>query len=383
MHEGNTYTLPGIDLLDTAQNYRKITQTETQALGVALEARLADSGIPGRIVKITPGVSETWYNFQGQDSIPQGADETIKKIAREVAPSVSCVGVFETEPDIAHIGVRNKVQYSLRLGDIVSNKAFSDTKKRIPWGIGLQGGDFAAVQDLADLSAVLAIGFPRANTARFIHTLIISLLYRFLPQQCRVVLINTALAELGLWADIPHLWAPVVRRAKQAASVLQSVANELDLRHSRLKDAGLTDISEYTGTDMPHLVVVADELRHLMSDTSRTQVEDCICRIAHQGKAVGVHLVVATRRDDIPYRNLMRQPADDILTASILESFGFRVILFDNSRMNLDGYWQEDIWTMSTTVPPIWTQMPHIDITEIARVADFVRQQPHKERTVK
>lgn len=372
MQEGSNYTTPDIALLDTAQNYREIAETEAQALAVALEARLADNGVSGHIIKISPFVEGTCYVFKPFGGITQGLDKTVKKIAREVEPNVGCASIFEKEPGIVQISVHNKIRYSLRMGDIVSGAAFRDPTKRIPWAMGWLGGDFAAVHDLADISAVLAIGFPRANTAQFLHTLIISLLYRFSPQQCRVVLINTAQAELGLWNDMPHLWAPIVRYADAAASALRSVVDELDSRHRRLADAGLTDVSEYTGNDMPRLVVIADELRHLMTGETRTQVEDCICRIAQQGKALGIHLVVATRRDDIPYRNLMLQPADDILTAPILDSFGFRVILFDSSQMNLDGYWQQDIWTMSTTVPPTFTQMPHIDATEIKRVADFV-----------
>ncbi|MCM1293935.1 MAG: FtsK/SpoIIIE domain-containing protein [Muribaculaceae bacterium] len=372
MQEGNAYTIPDTSLLDSAKQCETIATREARVQAAVLESYLADKGIPGQIVEISPYVSATRYTFKPDNGMSPGLDTTIKNFACEVAPGVGCASVSDTAPDRVSIYVHNKTRYTARMGDIVSWDDFQNTGVRIPWGTGYVA-DRPQIHDLADIGATLVLGEAGADIQTFLQTLIISILYRFTPHQCRLTLINAAHADLGLWADIPHLATPLVRGAKYAATALDTILNELDQRQASLNATSCQN--------MPYIVVIIDELEPLMTGVCRTQVENSLCRIAQQGPAVGIYPVVATRRVDIPMRNVLRQPTGDILTAKILDPFKSRFFIQAQTEVRFSERWVDTIFPWGNKLSPLFTQMPHIEPSEVARVADFVRNHPQKERS--
>ena len=282
---------------------------------------------------------------------------------------------------------------TIALRDVVESPEFSHSpsKLTLPFGKDLIGRIRAG--DLTQMPHLLIAGSTGTGKSVFINSLLMGMLYKATPDELKLVLIDPKQLELGLYADIPHLFTPVVTDPKVAANVMRNATREMERRLKLLAQRGVRNIEQYNRTfekgqslslfdnveeeehnPLPYLVIVIDELADLMMvDTNG--VEESITRLAQMARAVGIHLILATQR-----------PSVDVITGLIKANFpariSFRVASKVDSRTILDTNGSESLLGKGDMLylPAGSSRLhrihgPYVHESEVGAVCDFWREQ--------
>jgi S-DNA-T family DNA segregation ATPase FtsK/SpoIIIE len=242
------------------------------------------------------------------------------------------------------------------LRELLESDAFRSAEARLPLALGRSVGGAPVFVDLAALPHLLLAGAPGCGKAAALDSMLLSLIYRLTPQQCRLLMIDAKAAELGVFDAIPHLVAPVVRDPAEALAALDWAVGEMASRHERMARLGVGNVEVYNNRlrnahkraelaacalpaselePMPYLVVVIGELAELMAP-ARKQVEMAVHRLAQGARAVGMHAIIATE-----------QPSLDVITAGIRASLpariAFKVPAKSDSRAILNEHGAEQL----------------------------------------
>lgn len=311
-----------------------------------LVEKLQDFGVEGEVVHISPGPVITVYEFKPASGVK------IKDIANlsddlTLALSVLSVRIVAPIPGKPVVGIEipSPHREMVFFKDLIQETPFYNEEISIPVALGRLASGEPVTADLAAMPHLLVAGATGTGKSVFINTLISSLLFRFTPQQLKLILVDPKMVELSLYEGIPHLLLPVVVDSKKAAMALRWTVDEMERRYSLMHQAGVRHIDGYNNRILemkrkgeldleadaeaiPYIVVVIDEYADLMAVVPK-DVELSIARLAQKARASGIHLVLATQR-----------PSTDVVTGTIKANFpsriSFRVASSVDSKTILD-----------------------------------------------
>ena len=338
------FQLPDINMLGGKAEAKVKTVDKNWYIDKAsiLVQKLKDFGVEGEVVNISPGPVITVYEFKPASGVK------IKEIANlsddlTLALSVLSVRIVAPIPGKPVVGIEIPSPYreTVYFKDLVQETPFFKPEIRIPLALGRLASGEPVTADLAAMPHLLVAGSTGTGKSVFINTLISSLLYRFSPDQLKLILVDPKMVELSLYEGIPHLLLPVVVDSKKAALALRWTVDEMERRYSLMHKFGVRHLDAYNeklnaqsggpteeNPFLPYIVVVIDEYADLMAVVAK-DVELSIARLAQKARASGIHLVLATQR-----------PSTDVVTGTIKANFpsrlSFRVASSVDSKTILD-----------------------------------------------
>ncbi len=314
-----------------------------------LEAVLDDYGVKGQITEVRPGPVVTLYELEPAPGLKASR---VIGLADDIARSMSALSArVSTVPGRSVIGIElpNARREKVVLREILASKSYGDGTQPLPLALGKDIGGGPVVANLAKMPHLLIAGTTGSGKSVAINTMILSLLYKLTPDECRLIMIDPKMLELSVYDGIPHLLSPVVTDPKKAVVALKWVVGEMEDRYRKMSKMGVRNIAGYngrvkdaltkgelfsrtvqTGFDddtgepvfeteefepkaMPYIVVIVDEMADLMMVAGK-EIEACIQRLAQMARASGIHLIMATQR-----------PSVDVITGTIKANFPTRI----------------------------------------------------------
>jgi DNA segregation ATPase FtsK/SpoIIIE, S-DNA-T family len=336
------FQLPPVGLLKPPPPEElKRTREELQDNAEILRRKLQDFEVDGRIVQVSPGPIITSYEFEPAAGVKVSqvvnlADDLALALK---AASVRIVGPIPGRGTVA-IEVPNDKQSMVYLREIFVSPEFAESKGKLPLALGKDVNGQAVVADLTAMPHLLIAGATGSGKSVGLNAMICSILYKATPADVRFLMIDPKRLELSVYESIPHLLAPVVTDAKEAAARLRWIVGKMDERYKTLQAKQVRNIEGYNRAvaaeeRLPYWVVVVDELADLMM-VSAGDVQTSLVRLAQIARAVGIHLIIATQR-----------PSVDVVTGLIKANFptriAFQVASKVDSRTVLDGNGAEQL----------------------------------------
>jgi len=314
------FQLPPVGLLAAppAAELRR-TREELESNASTLTKKLQDFGVDGHIVQVSPGPVITSYEFEPAAGVKVSQ---VVNLADDLAlamktASVRIVGPIPGRGTVA-VEVPNPEMATVYFRELLVSPEFAESKGRLPLALGKDTTGNPVVADLSAMPHLLIAGSTGSGKSVGLNGMICSLLYKATPADVRFLLIDPKRLELGVYESIPHLLAPVVTDAKEAAARLKWIVGKMDERYKLLQTRQARNIEGYNHEApeperLPYWVVVVDELADLMM-VSAGEVQNSLVRLAQIARAVGIHLIVATQR-----------PSVDVVTGLIKANFPTRV----------------------------------------------------------
>ncbi|KCZ91741.1 DNA translocase FtsK [Hyphomonas johnsonii] len=346
---GKTPRLPSIDLLQMPEE-RGDTVDEDALIAKAarLSEVLKEFGVRGRIKEVRPGPVITLFEME---PAPGVKSSRVISLADDIARSMSAVSArVAVVPGKNAIGIElpNDDRDTVYLRTLLQSEPYVATRASLPMALGEDIGGVPTVVDLSKMPHLLIAGTTGSGKSVGVNAMILSLLYRHTPEQCRFIMIDPKMLELSIYEGIPHLLAPVVTDPKKAVNALQWTVREMESRYELMSKAGVRNLSGFndkaakyrasgeemvrkvqTGFDergkpvheteslpidhIPNIVVVIDEMADLMMVAGK-EIEGCVQRLAQMARAAGIHLITATQR-----------PSVDVITGTIKANFPTRI----------------------------------------------------------
>jgi len=375
------FQLPPVGLLKAPPPAElKRTREELQDNAEAIRRRLQEFEVEGRIVQVSPGPIITAYEFEPAAGIKVSQ---VVNLADDLAlalksASVRIVGPIPGRGTVA-IEVPNAEAGTVYLREIFVSAEFAESRGRLPLALGKDVNGTPVVGDLTAMPHLLVAGATGSGKSVGLNSMICSILYKATPADVRFLLIDPKRLELSVYEGIPHLLAPVVTDAKEAAARLRWIVGKMDERYKALQGKQVRNIEGYNkavGAEerLPFWVVVVDELADLMM-VSAGEVQTSLVRLAQIARAVGIHLIIATQR-----------PSVDVVTGLIKANFptriAFQVASKVDSRTVLDGNGAEQLLGRGDMifVPPGANKQMRVHGAwvadeEVRAVCDFLRTQ--------
>lgn len=349
-HDG-TFRLPPRELLVNVDSSRRREVNRNALIEKArmLEEVLSDFGIRGHIEDVREGPVVTLYELEPDAGIRANR---IIGLADDIARNMSAVSArVAVVPGRTVLGIElpNDDREMVVLRELLETRDFTRTDVRLPIALGKQISGTPVIEDLANMPHLLVAGTTGSGKSVAVNAMILSLLYRLSPNECRLILIDPKMLELSVYDDIPHLLAPVVTEPHKAVMALKWVVGEMENRYRGMQKIGVRNIEGFnarvaaalaegtaltrtvqTGFDartgdpcfeeeviadrpLPFIVVVVDEMADLMLVAGR-DIEGAIQRLSQMARAAGIHLIMATQR-----------PSVDVITGTIKANFPCRV----------------------------------------------------------
>jgi DNA segregation ATPase FtsK/SpoIIIE, S-DNA-T family len=375
------FQLPPVGLLKPppAEELRR-TRGELQDNAEVLRRKLQDFEVEGRIVQVSPGPIITSYEFEPAPGVKvsQVVNLSDDLALALKAASVRIVGPIPGRGTVA-IEVPNDDHATVYLREIFVSPEFAECKGKLPLALGKDVQGQPIVADLTAMPHLLIAGATGSGKSVGLNGMICSILYKATPADVRFLMIDPKRLELSCYEGIPHLLAPVVTDAKEAAARLRWIVGKMDERYKTLQHRQVRNIEGYnravTAEDrLPYWVVVVDELADLMM-VSAGDVQTSLVRLAQIARAVGIHLIIATQR-----------PSVDVVTGLIKANFptriAFQVASKVDSRTVLDGNGAEQLLGRGDMiyVPPGANKQMRVHGAwvadeEVRAICEFLRKQ--------
>jgi S-DNA-T family DNA segregation ATPase FtsK/SpoIIIE len=376
-----TFQLPPVGLLKVPPaSELKRTREELQDNAETIRRKLQDFEVEGRIVQVSPGPIITSYEFEPAAGVKISQ---VVNLGDDLAlalksASVRIVGPIPGRGTVA-IEVPNSEAATVYLREIFVSAEFAESKGKLPLALGKDVTGTPVVSDLTSMPHLLVAGATGSGKSVGLNSMICSILYKATPADVRFLLIDPKRLELSVYEGIPHLLAPVVTDAKEAAARLRWIVGKMDERYKTLQTKQVRSIEGYNKAvgpeeHLPYWVVVVDELADLMM-VSAGEVQTSLVRLAQIARAVGIHLIIATQR-----------PSVDVVTGLIKANFptriAFQVASKVDSRTVLDGNGAEQLLGRGDMifVPPGANKQMRVHGAwvaddEVRAVCDFLRKQ--------
>ncbi|ALI55874.1 DNA translocase FtsK [Celeribacter marinus] len=345
------YEVPPLSLLENPIHIERHTLSDESLEENArmLESVLDDYGVKGEIVSVRPGPVVTMYELEPAPGLKASR---VIGLADDIARSMSALSArVSTVPGRSVIGIElpNEHRETVSFREILSTREFGDGNQKLPLALGKDIGGDPVVANLAKMPHLLIAGTTGSGKSVAINTMILSLLYKLTPEECRLIMIDPKMLELSVYDGIPHLLSPVVTDPKKAVVALKWAVAEMEDRYRKMSKMGVRNIDGYngrvkdalgkgelfsrtvqTGFDddtgdpifeteefqpetLPYIVVIVDEMADLMMVAGK-EIEACIQRLAQMARASGIHLIMATQR-----------PSVDVITGTIKANFPTRI----------------------------------------------------------
>jgi DNA segregation ATPase FtsK/SpoIIIE, S-DNA-T family len=345
------YVAPSINLLAAPRPGERTTLSAEliRENGAALEGVLADFGVRGEIINARPGPVVTLYELEPAPGIKSSR---VISLADDIARSMSAlsarVAVVSGRNAIG-IELPNPTREKVYLRELLASRDYTTSEARLPLCLGKAIGGETVLVDLARMPHLLIAGTTGSGKSVAINTMILSLVYRLHPDQCRLIMVDPKMLELSVYDGIPHLLTPVVTDPKKAVVALKWAVREMEQRYKKMSKLGVRNIDGYnarvaeakgkgeklsrtvhTGYDrdtgeaiyeneeldlepLPYIVVIVDEMADLMMVAGK-DIEGAVQRLAQMARAAGLHVILATQR-----------PSVDVITGTIKANFPTRI----------------------------------------------------------
>ncbi|MCY1706750.1 DNA translocase FtsK [Pannonibacter sp. SL95] len=346
------YELPPLRLLAEPKPAGKSPGLSPDALeqnARILEGVLEDFGVRGEIIEVRPGPVVTLYELEPAPGIKSSR---VIGLADDIARSMSAISArVAVIPGKNAIGIElpNQKRETVYLRELLAAQDFEKSKHKLAMALGKTINGESVIADLARMPHLLVAGTTGSGKSVSINTMILSLLYRLTPDQCKMIMIDPKMLELSIYDGIPHLLTPVVTDPKKAVVALKWTVREMEERYKKMSKMGVRNIDGYntrvkqalekgesfsrtvqTGFDretgqpiyeeedlpleqMPYIVVIVDEMADLMMVAGK-DIEGAIQRLAQMARAAGIHIIMATQR-----------PSVDVITGTIKANFPTRI----------------------------------------------------------
>jgi DNA segregation ATPase FtsK/SpoIIIE, S-DNA-T family len=345
------YVFPPVDLLQepSVQETAVITQEALEQSAGLLESVLEDFGVRGEIIDVRPGPVVTLYEFE---PAPGVKSSRVIGLADDIARSMSALSArVAVVPGRNVIGIElpNPVRETVYFRELIESENYGETRFKLALCLGKTIGGEPVVAELAKMPHLLVAGTTGSGKSVAINTMILSLLYRLKPEECRLIMVDPKMLELSVYDGIPHLLTPVVTDPKKAVMALKWAVREMEDRYRKMSRLGVRNIDGYNGraamarskgetilcsvqtgfdrstgepifeqeemdlAPMPYIVVIVDEMADLMMVAGK-EIEGAIQRLAQMARAAGIHLIMATQR-----------PSVDVITGTIKANFPTRI----------------------------------------------------------
>jgi S-DNA-T family DNA segregation ATPase FtsK/SpoIIIE len=354
------FELPSVSVLTApkASDRQPLSKSELDSNSRALEGVLGDFGVRGEIVKAHPGPVVTLYELEPAPGIKSSR---VIGLADDIARSMSALSArVAVVPGRNAIGIElpNAHREKVYLRELLSVKDGNESVAKLPLCLGKNIGGESIIVDLARMPHLLIAGTTGSGKSVAINTMILSLVYRLRPDQCRLIMVDPKMLELSVYDGIPHLLTPVVTDPKKAVVALKWAVREMEERYKKMSKLGVRNIDGYnsrlleakskseeltrtvhTGFDketgkaiyenekldldpLPYIVIIVDEMADLMMVAGK-DIEGAVQRLAQMARAAGLHVILATQR-----------PSVDVITGTIKANFPTRISFQVTSRID-------------------------------------------------
>ncbi|WP_019219383.1 FtsK/SpoIIIE family DNA translocase [Bartonella florencae] len=355
------FLLPHLDYLSVpppSVRDAKLSPAVLKANSQELEGVLLDFGVKGKIIDARPGPVVTLYEFEPAAGIKSsriiGLADDIARSMRAISARVAVV----PGRNVIGIELPNAKREMVYLREMLQAQEFIDSKAKLGLALGKTIGGETVIADLAKMPHLLVAGTTGSGKSVAINTMILSLLYRMTPEQCRLIMVDPKMLELSVYDGIPHLLTPVVTDPKKAVIALKWAVREMEERYSKMSKLNVRNIDGFnarlkeaesqgetmvrtiqvgfdheTGeplyetetldfSPMPYIVVIIDEMADLMMVAGK-DIEGAVQRLAQMARAAGIHVIMATQR-----------PSVDVITGTIKANFPTRISFSVSSKID-------------------------------------------------
>ncbi len=354
----DNYTLPGLDLLSApaASTSAPIDKAALERNARLLETVLDDFHVKGQITAVHPGPVVTIYELEPAAGTKASR---VVQLADDIARNMSAVSArIAPVPGRTVIGIElpNAKRETVNLHELMASEAFEDQSASLPIVLGKNTAGDPVIVDLAPMPHLLVAGTTGSGKSVGLNCMILSLLYRLTPDQCRLIMIDPKMLELSMYDDIPHLLSPVVTDPSKAVRALKWAVEQMEERYRQMSSVGVRSLASFNDKvraarakgqplgrkvqigyesgkpvyeeeqldyqPLPQIVIVVDELADLMM-TAGKEVEFLIQRLAQKARAAGIHLIMATQR-----------PSVDVITGVIKANLPTRISFHVTSKID-------------------------------------------------
>jgi S-DNA-T family DNA segregation ATPase FtsK/SpoIIIE len=407
---GDTANLPGLDLLKPppAGPRTRIDPASLEHNARLLEGVLEDFGVRGRIGEVRPGPVVTMYELEPAPGIKSSR---VVGLADDIARSMSALSArVAVVPGRNAIGIElpNPTRETVSLAELLGSAAFDSKGATLPLVLGKDIGGEPVIADLAPMPHLLIAGTTGSGKSVGLNAMILSLLYRMTPAQCRLIMIDPKMLELKMYDGIPHLLAPVVTEPGKAIRALKWAVDQMEDRYLQMSELGVRNLAGFnqkvadikrsgkpfirrvhTGWDpeteapiieeqvldfqpLPLVVVVVDELADLMI-TAGKEVEILIQRLAQKARAAGIHLIMATQRPSVDViTGVIKANLPNRISFQVTSKIDSRTILGEQGAEQLLGK-GDMLWMSGGRLARV--HGPFVSDEEVEAVAEFWRRQ--------
>lgn len=406
------YQLPSLSLLEKPKNQNvrlKLDKNILSKQAEHLKKTLSDFGVKGEIVDVKPGPVVTLFELE---PVPGTKTSRVISLADDIARSMSAISVrVATIPGRSVIGIEmpNTQRETVFLKSLLSSEVYENTASKLPLVLGKDIGGEPIIIDLARMPHLLMAGTTGSGKSVSINTLILSLLYRLPPDQCRMIMIDPKMLELSVYDGIPHLLSPVVTDPGKAIMALKWAVREMESRYRSMSKLGVRNIIGYnqkirenlekgealtrrvqtgfnteTGEaiyedqpmdlkELPYIVVVVDEIADLMMLAGK-DVEAAIQRLAQMARAAGIHLILATQRPSVDViTGTIKANLPSRISFQVTSKIDSRTILGEQGAEQLLG--QGDMLYMAPGGRLTRVHGPFTSDTDVEKVVNYLKSQ--------
>ena len=388
------YVFPPLSLLKRSHSQEEEKRSEIEKNAQTLKETLKSFGITVSISNVSVGPSVTRYELQPEQGVKLAK---IVSLSNDIKMRLAAADIRIEAPipgkSAVGIEVPNKNSQVVYLGDILSSPAFQENKMKLAFGVGKDIGGKVVVTDIAKMPHLLVAGATGAGKSVSINTLIMSILYRYSPEEVRMIMVDPKVVELQVYNGIPHLLIPVVTDPKKAAAALNWAVAEMTSRYKKFAAYGVRDLSGYNEkirglteeerekeglSVLPQILIIIDELADLMM-VSASEVEDAIVRLTQLARACGMHLIIATQRPSVNViTGLIKANVPSRIAFSVSSGVDSRTIIDMNGAEKLLG--KGDMLFFPQNLPkPIRVQGAFVSDEEVAKVTEFLKSQGEAE----
>tara|TARA_Y100000590_G_scaffold116841_1_gene133353 strand:+ start:2479 stop:4605 length:2127 start_codon:yes stop_codon:yes gene_type:complete len=375
----NIFKLPILNFLERnpdIKNKKNLKDVDLNKNSEFIEKILLDFGVEGKIKSISSGPVVTLNEFEPASGIKVSK---IVNLADDIARNTSSISTrVATIPGKNTIGIEipNSKREKVFLHEIISDERFNKKEIKLPIALGKSISGVPIIGDLFVMPHLLIAGTTGSGKSVCINTIILSLLYKYTPEKCNLILIDPKMLELSAYEGIPHLLCPVITEAKKATAALGWAVKEMESRYKLMTSVGVKNIDGYNlkhKKHMPYIVVIVDEMSDLMLIAGK-EIENYIQRLSQMARAAGIHIIMATQR-----------PSVDVITGTIKANFPTRIsfqvsgkidsrtILGEQGAEQLLG--KGDMLFMSSANRIVRIHGPYVSEPEIEKVNSFLRSQ--------
>ncbi len=387
------FTLPPVTMLSKGAEPKNVNQAEIEQAGMILQETLESFKVEGQVTNIISGPRVTRYEV----SLAAGVKvEKVTSIANNIAMDLEAesIRILAPVPGRKAVGVEvpNASPSAVFMRNLMECGHWQNNKSDIPIILGKDVSGKPVITDLAKTPHLLIAGATGSGKSVCMNTLIMSLLFKFSPDDLRLIMVDPKVVEMEMYTSLPHLITPVVNDPQKVPIALRWAVNEMEKRYRILAQARVKNLSGYNNRKIPdepiydddgaeipekipYLVIIIDELADVMMTEAKSDVETSIARIAQKGRASGIHIVIATQR---PSTNIIT----GVIKANLPTRIAFRVGSLVDSRVILDQKGAENLLGRGDMlfIPPGCANLERIqgamvEDDDIEKVVGFVSSQ--------